>query len=101
MTYLITPYRNAIRLHPQQHYLVYDGPDYAVVQTSTYHGGSCDLDISPRFVYEEFVSDDCTIEDAKAEAVFFAVDWLEDFLCRVHANPAVIHCTTDGEMFVS
>lgn len=98
MTYIITPYNKAFRLSDDQFFMVHESIDYAVVQTSRYRGGPCDLDISPLFIYSDYEGD--TQEDMKSEAMFYAVEWLEDFLRHIHSNPAVIHLTDDGEMFI-
>ena len=101
MTYLITPYHEAISINDRQHYIINDGPTYAVVQTSFYHGASCDCNISPKYMYDDYkYDDDITDEDAKGEAMYEAIKWLEDLLIRLSKNPILIHCTSDGEMFI-
>ena len=37
--------------------------------------------------------------DERESAKLMAVEWLEDFLIRLHDQPAVIHCIEDGEIF--
>lgn len=99
MTYLITPYHEAIRISDNQYYMVYDGPTFAVVQTSYYHGGSNTCNISPKFLYEDYIDDGIDESFAKSEALFYATEWLEDLLVRLATNPTIVHCTIDGEMF--
>lgn len=100
MTYLITPYHEAISINERQHYIVYDGPEYVVVQTSIYHGGPCNCNISPKFLYTDYQCDDITDEEAKSEAIYYATAWLEDLLIRLATTPIIIHCCSDGEMFI-
>lgn len=57
------------------------------------------IQISPDITvcYEEFDPKDK--QDAIDYAYVAAVEWLRDFLIRLHDEPAVIECESDGEIF--
>lgn len=106
MTYIITPSYDAIPVDPTTTFSI---------QTRLYYGKVCGyfitmgqdaIKISPMFDIADPISDISTIspndyEDRRTTAELDAIEWLEDFLVRLHKRPAVIHCTTDGEMFTS
>ena len=100
MTYLITPDNNAISVDDNQFYLVYSGPTYAVVQTPRYRGSSDYIDISPQFIYTDYMFDDMTKDNAKGDATYQATMWLKDLLIRLASKPILIHCVSDGEIFL-
>lgn len=96
MTYIITPYNRAYPVRETSSYDIYEGTTFCVVQMALPPRYDDWVEISPRYMYEEYAEDD----DGKDAAMYEAVKWLEDLLVRLSTNPVVINCTTDGEQFV-
>lgn len=102
MTYIITPYHKAFKLYDtEERYEVIHNDTEAFVQIFTYSREW--ITISPTYTINDYMDmsdDSMTIDDAIDTAIYDACEWLEDFLIRLASKPTLIHCVSDGEMFM-
>ena len=98
MTYLITPYHEAYSIDDDASFFIYETDTYCVVQMPKYRRSHDMINISPKYIFEDYKEDDD--DNGKDASMYEAVKWLEDLLIRLSKNPVVINCTSDGEMFV-
>ena len=102
MTYIITPYHKAFKLYDtEERYEVRHNDEFAHVEAFTYSREW--ISISPKYIVNDYMdmSDDTmTRDEAMETAIYDACEWLEDFLIRLASKPTLIHCVTDGEMFM-
>jgi len=100
MTFIIRDDNKAFRLNPDAIYdIQFDE------SKSSYFVTMDDERISPYF--EVFTSDetredftDDEYEEVLSVTEYDAIKWLCDFLERLELNPAVMHCVSDGEIWL-
>lgn len=123
MTFIITPYGKAFRMYEDAEFdckaidIVTDyvpwgkhvGYQITVKSSNLKLNGNVTYPISPIFT---ILDDDLTNNyiccadtidevDNFDSCKFYAIEWLEHFLIRLSKQPHVIHCTSDGEMFIN
>lgn len=100
MTFVIRDDNKAFRLNPNAIYdVLFDEQLHAYFVTMD------ELRISPYFdvfapneTREDFTDEE--YEDITSTAEYYAIEWLCNFLERLDRNPAVMHCVSDGEIFL-
>jgi hypothetical protein len=105
MTYIITPNLKAVKL-PDEIELSVDtawaDDSFAKIGHVVNLWVNDDwIEVSPRYTILDETEggnwgDGC--EDL-ADAEFYAVEWMKDFLVATSKNPIVLECTSDGELF--
>lgn len=102
MTYIITPYHKAFKLYDtEERYEVIHNDTSSWVQVLSYSREW--IKISPTYDiadYMDMSDESMTNDEAIDTAVYDACEWLEDFLIRLATKPTLIHCVSDGEMFM-
>ena len=94
-TYIITPFNKVVTVDPANMTC-----DLCNQDNSLFIIKCNDVQISPDFEVEDYYHSENTLDDAIDLAQMEAVEWMRDFLIRLHDQHKVIQCTTDGEMFL-
>ena len=100
MTFILRDDNKAFRLNPDAIYDVqFDESKPAHFVTMDDERISPYFDVlEPNETSEEFTDEEYA--DILSTAEYYAVEWLCDFLERLDRNPAVMHCVSDGEIFL-
>ncbi len=102
MTYIIRDDNKAFRLNPDAIYDIQfheynDNPAYFVTMDDERISPYFDV-FEPNETREDFTDEE--YEDVLSTTEYDAVEWLCDFLERLELNPAVMHCVSDGEIWL-
>jgi hypothetical protein len=100
MTFILRDDNKAFRLNPNAIYDVqFDESKPAHFVTMDDERISPYFDVlEPNETREEFTDEEYA--DILSTAEYDAVEWLCDFLERLELNPAVMHCVSDGEIWL-